>query len=629
MKNEIKNAQSLLMSNPPRIQEALTILNKFDSNNHPSAWVISYLIGFAHYRGNDFPAAVKALDKAVKKGGNSLEVYQLFLDALMKIKQYNRAKAIIPKVLNFKEDDVSTWRNLAEIYCSELNFEDALIAIGKANNFAPSDLSLSVFASKIYAYHGKYVEALKTIITILNIKADYTDALLTKAFILNRAGKNEEALEMLIALYRKFPEKQDVLSLMGDCYQALGRIEEALSLYRKIENHDNIEEDLILSYAKCLMNLGITDEARTMIESLLSSNDHSRKALKLYAEILKADKELTPNDIVKKLKKYAKNKGLHSSKEKAKPEYLEGKKLNIGILSDAFYDHEIGRRWAKLLNDFPKELFSVTAFYTNSLQDEITRKITSNCAVFNLSHQISPVGLTKLIDNAELDIIIDASSGFNELIDHVLQNQPAAISIASGDRELEVFESHQYDIILSEESELPIESNNKLPVYVEFEGNDLAEKLFTVYRTDEESSNKHWKRNKWQQNIALEESSAYSKEYESVLEAAKSVKIEESETSNKIIKDEFWLGLTDTKKAVKIIDTIREFPTLNSQARYLDQIVSEAGERLEQEPTDNVAFFIQTMALLSKKVDEDSIHQDLKGSLKSKQWQEKTELFKY
>lgn len=86
--------------------------------------MIQYLTGIAYVRKQDFEAAIAPLELALRKGGKSLEVLQLLMEACMKSNRFDRAKTLIPDVLKIKEDDVPAWKNLAIIYCKELRYED-------------------------------------------------------------------------------------------------------------------------------------------------------------------------------------------------------------------------------------------------------------------------------------------------------------------------------------------------------------------------------------------------------------------------------------------------------------------------------------------------------------------------
>ncbi|MBO6536198.1 MAG: TDP-N-acetylfucosamine:lipid II N-acetylfucosaminyltransferase [Balneolaceae bacterium] len=621
------------MSNPPQIDEALRILNGLKQVNHPSSWVIQYLTGIAYVRKQDFEAAIAPLELALRKGGKSLEVLQLLMEACMKSNRFDRAKTLIPDVLKIKEDDVPAWKNLAIIYCKELRYEDALVAIGKANNFAPTDLSLVIMAGKVYGYLNKFGEALNTFESLIQAKPDFLEAHLGKAWIFIKAQKPQDALRLLTHLTQSLPQNDDIKALLAECYFEMNNFDEAIPVLEELIPKNNTDSSLLELYSQCLQRVGKMEEAEFWANKVMENTIPSREFIYKYAAILEelCDCEIEPSQLKNIQKLWDKAQNLETIIKPKPNAKKESKRLKIGIISNALWDNEVGRRWNKMLSAFPKEIGKFVAFSTDGNNDAISQSIAAQCSVFNWSHQISPVELAEQISALNLDALIDASSGFSPIIDYVFQNSPSLICISSNDRSLYPFETAAYDFILahSEKADL-VSSRNSKPANIACNNiDDLAPALFAAYSQAVNSSNKEWKRGRWQKEITESDISVAKKEIQEKI-SAHTASVTQSVEDDKIFSDQFWNGFTDARKAAKIVEITNKFSAINQSDAYLKQIVDETVDRLEKDPTDNVAFFIQTMALLARKpavVTE--LDAELNQALTLKGWESKSALFSY
>ena len=620
------------MSNPPPTDEALHILKNLNVGNHPAAWVISYLTGVAYVRKQEFEAAIKPLERAVKSGGNSHEVFQLLMDACMKTERFERAKELVEEILKSKEDDVTAWKNLAIIYTAELRHEDALVAIGKANNFARTDLSLAILAGKIYGNHGKYTEALNTFEAVIQVKPDYLDAHLAKAWALVDSENYESAKQLISNILSHAPENQEALHLMAICLLGMNEVQEALSIIQTTKLKESEDEEVRFLFADCLLKSDQIDEARKVAEGLVEGDRVSRKALNLYANILAAsglDANEIRYEIAKRSKKLPKTKPL----DVQKPNFELDRQINIGIISDSFWDNEVGRKWAEIIAALPKDVVKVTAFSTRVKNDSVAKNIASHCSVFNLSHQISPVELANNIHASNLDILIDASATFDPTIDYVFKHKPSGICMNGGDRIIQAFEFAHFDFVLSDTVNKTVFNDPNYPTSIEFttaDSHSLACSFFAVLHQASNCSNKQWKRRSWSKTIDATLSSEFKSEVEKVSAAVRTKDVKLREESTQIFSENFWNGFTDTAKAQKIAALTKKFSGLNQSEEYLKQIVSETATRLEADPTDNVAFYIQTIALLAKNQESvTDVNALLKEAVELKGWEEKLPLYQY
>ncbi|MFO7745429.1 MAG: FkbM family methyltransferase, partial [Psychroflexus sp.] len=107
---------------------------------------------------------------------------------------------------------------------------------------------------------------------------------------------------------------------------------------------------------------------------------------------------------------------------------------------------------------------------------------------------------------------------------------------------------------------------------------------------------------------------------------------EKPSSTERIFRRKFWVEKFTPAKAKKVVEITNRFSYEEFNDEVLDQVVSETSQRLKEAGDDNVAFFIQTHALLAKNdnsYEELDLHPELKKALKEKQWEHKAALYNY
>lgn len=102
--------------------------------------------------------------------------------------------------------------------------------------------------------------------------------------------------------------------------------------------------------------------------------------------------------------------------------------------------------------------------------------------------------------------------------------------------------------------------------------------------------------------------------------------------SERIFSKKFWNEKFTPAKAKKVVDLTKKFKTGDISKEVLDQVVLETEHRLKEEGTDNVAFFLQTHALLAmnEKLDvKPHLDNELEKALTEKEWLNKSTLYRY
>jgi len=109
-------------------------------------------------------------------------------------------------------------------------------------------------------------------------------------------------------------------------------------------------------------------------------------------------------------------------------------------------------------------------------------------------------------------------------------------------------------------------------------------------------------------------------------------KKEEPCSTHQIFNRMFWTEEFDAAKAKKVVEITQRFLSGEFDSDVLNQVVAETEKRRQVADEDNIAFFIQTHALLALNGEESiagKISVDLKEALKRKNWESKSALYNY
>lgn len=156
-------------------------------------------------------------------------------------------------------------------------------------------------------------------------------------------------------------------------------------------------------------------------------------------------------------------------------------------------------------------------------------------------------------------------------------------------------------------------------------------KVFTeVWHQRVNGKGQHQKNKKWQSDIFIEVAGA--EEIEQIGRSNSNQNPEETDTSFALIPELFWDGYISTEKAEKTVQITQKFYSNDFTSQLLAQIIQDTEVRLEESPSDNVAFFVQTRALLALAPQNEILTQsfeELDEHLTRKNWWFKRAIYNY
>jgi cytochrome c-type biogenesis protein CcmH/NrfG len=637
LKNEIVQAQSLLQNSPSQPDKAISILKKYKGYQGQGSWVVFFLLGIAHMQKEEHKQAVKSFQSARKKGGENLEVLHLLSESLISQKEYQKAEEIIAKILNKKENHAKAWKNLGVIYSAQDKYEEAFRALSKSNVFDPSDLETASLAGEVNLKNGKLDDAWKAYDAIMGLEQYSMVAHLGKAKTLLRLKEYDKAIEFLKTAEQIDPVNKEVQILIAEIYLETHQTENAKDRVIQLINRDSADFKSRILLAKCFTV--DEDYLRSEEELLLALRDGAdpMDILPFYGNAVYQNENYSKQEknglLTQVVNKFPVNEVLTYIPEPNQP--LDNRPLNIGFLSNDFWDTPNGRMYLELFKYLPKNQFHLFAFASNRENDAISRKISEESEQFKFIFKTSPVEIREQIIKRKIDILIDCTTSYDELIHKTILRKPAPIVLKWLKNATNPLEFNKIDFLLtSSENKSRKESVTDLPEIV----------LPEVFEANLERTAVHFSKalnEVWYQSVISK--SETSKSENIIIESASSEDLElnrranhliekSEENSSKLIPDSFWDGVNTNELADNTVKTTSKFFNDDFTPELLNQIVEETSERLIEYPTDNRAFFVQARALQAMPpVNEimTDIHSELDEHLKMKSWWFKRAIYNY
>ncbi len=271
-----------------------------------------------------------------------------------------------------------------------------------------------VVAMKAHQRLGQFSNAEECINKALEIYPGYIDAIYAKSDLLYESERFIEAEVYLLHTISRLSKKESrpLRTLLATILQKLKRYEQAEKLYFEIakEEPDN-----------CLYwnNLGLVNQDLSRFEEMESAFQKACQLSKhdptpFFNYIVGSHYHPGKNaeQILELCKKWqAKFKPGNVSRAVAKNKSAN-KRLRIGIISDGFRAHPVGKMITEGLSYIPQSHMEFYAYSTNYKEDGLTARIKNICASWRVVEGILPAELDKIIRGDEIDILFDLC-GYN------------------------------------------------------------------------------------------------------------------------------------------------------------------------------------------------------------------------
>lgn len=315
---------------------------------------------------------------------------------------------------------------------------------------------------------GQLEEAETCFRKLISLSPDLAIAHFNLANVLIQKGSFLLALKVCLQATEKFPMSADLFNALGSIYFLLGRHEEAIApLKRAIElnasygdAYNNLgcvffdQKDYVNARYYLLKVLEISSGvgstyrclgqiARELDRDYAKAIALTRKALELDPDdtvahnsllyMLSEFEDVTPEELFLEHKRYGARAEIRWQ-EKRSP-HINSKDrdrlLKIGFVSGDFYKHAVASFFEPILASLAKmESIQLYAYYSNSIEDDITRRMKSYAKGWCQIEDLDDDEVCSVIRRDQIDILFDLSGHTSNNRLQLFARKPAPIAVS-------------------------------------------------------------------------------------------------------------------------------------------------------------------------------------------------------
>ncbi len=293
----------------------------------------------------------------------------------------------------------------------------------------PDDVEAQEILARVYHHSGQIDNAKSVLKALLDIHPELTASLARLAQILAAEGQFEAALpfaERALAIHHDFPE---ALSIKAHILHALGRFTDTLKITKELIQ---LQPDNYVHWNNAgnfLRDLGKFDEAEKHYQRAISLTNEDTRPFSNLLTTKHYRPDASENEIYDFCLEWEKRFSPKKPTPRPSPENKKAcRKLYIGLISDGFRNHPVGRMIIAALEKLPKHAYQFYAYSTNNISDDITRRFKKICNWQTISH-FNDHELAEKIRGDRIDILIDLAGYHNNSRMLTMAKQPAPLLV--------------------------------------------------------------------------------------------------------------------------------------------------------------------------------------------------------
>ncbi|MFA7677291.1 MAG: tetratricopeptide repeat protein [Candidatus Omnitrophota bacterium] len=160
----------------------------------------NYLKGLAYVERKDYPAGLKALEKARAQDPESIHIRLKIATVLINMRRFDEAENILLEIKEIDPNNLDVSLVLIFVYSyaqkdKELE-EEYEFFLEKAHEAKPKDIGISEYLAQFYFYKKKPQQAMEVYKKIIEINPKHVTAYFWLGYLYEDAGKHDEAVDI-------------------------------------------------------------------------------------------------------------------------------------------------------------------------------------------------------------------------------------------------------------------------------------------------------------------------------------------------------------------------------------------------------------------------------------------------
>lgn len=306
--------------------------------------------------------------------------------------------------------DVQAWQKLGQALLQEKQPAQAHEAFLKALEVGSASAELLLWLARTERELGQPELAIEHLQQLLNMTPEHAEANFDLAVLYDEKAEYSAALPHAEIAAQHAPHNLEILQRKGLILNALNRYDEAREIFAWLTQKLPKEYSPWNNLGRILSGMGHFDEAENCFKrSIQLSNRRFTAPYSNYLTRLHYNPNRTKQEIFAACKEWedfysaGKNISALSIESDRQPQ----RKLRIGMFSDGFRNHPVGRMITAALEKLPRHELEIHAYTTSNHEDGLTQRIKNTCHAWSRIAHLSDEQFIAKLREDQIDILFD------------------------------------------------------------------------------------------------------------------------------------------------------------------------------------------------------------------------------
>ncbi|MDR5899471.1 TDP-N-acetylfucosamine:lipid II N-acetylfucosaminyltransferase [Halomonas vilamensis] len=324
--------------------------------------------------------------------------------------------------------NANAWIKLAQWHLEKDELDEAYQTMAKAEQQLPESHEILEWLGYIEYKRHKPKEALKYLELSQTVQPNSVFCLTTLAKIYFDAGKLTTGLDYIEKAEHLSPKDIRVLDTKGKILNGLFRLEEAKEVFLRLIELNPDSHVHWNSLGNVMRDLGNLDSAIAYYKKSEKLTGKDPIPYSNWLTSLHYDAEVSREEIEEVINQWEVHYAPQDPPKRPLAENLDpSRRLRIGMLSDGFRSHPVGKMIVRFLEHFNSEEAELFAYSTSDIKDSISLRLQSCIDHWLSINQFSDKALYQKMRDDKIDILIDLSGHNTGNRMKVIAMQPAPL----------------------------------------------------------------------------------------------------------------------------------------------------------------------------------------------------------
>lgn len=301
----------------------------------------------------------------------------------------------------------AAWKQLSAYLSEQHRLDEAFEALEKASKLAPGDAEIFFFKGRVTHQAGNPNRALLLLKKAIELSPNYAKAHHQIGFICHSKSMLDDALKYAERACEILPENVDMLNTFGNVLLSNFEYTRAQKV---LEKAVKLAPDSYQSWSNLGNVYSALGDIEAGLESYQRAHDAAPAAPGPFSNIITTC-HYHPFKSSEKISRLCKQWHEKFPPIEAQHDFMRdqsaGKRLRIGMISDGFRGHPVGRMVTTALEQVASKEMEFYFYSTNNANDGITQRLQAIAAQWSSVQHMKDPQVTEKIRNDELDILID------------------------------------------------------------------------------------------------------------------------------------------------------------------------------------------------------------------------------